>query len=443
MAKFRAWTGGDGTGGADNTNWAQAYQTVAAALAAASAGDLVLVHKTSQEEHGVDTSITIVAGVWVVCVDKDAGEALATMGTGGWIGNSTTSRNLEIGGTGGGFKGVTLRTAGGTSKNFFLNKSDGGHIEYEDCYFWAGNNSAAAAPRFSSQVDVQGYSRVINPTFRFGSTGHSIIAGGRLEVIGGSISSDGSAVTTLVQPSQTGDATGFTGTFRGFDASSASSTATLVGNSNIVPATVTFDRCPLPASYTMLATQSHLNSSSAEVFVLDCASGDIHGVFGYANPLGSIITDTAIRRTSGAAGMSWRIDTTANASTTTPFITPWIHQSGIALGSAITPRLEIALDGSTTPLTNAQVWSEWLAKTTSGSVIATHYSDRCALLAAAANQAAGAGTGAWSGLSGTAWSGKLDTGAAITLAEAGDVSGRIGVATPSITLYADPQPLTA
>jgi len=112
--------------------------------------------------------------------------------------------------------------------------------------------------------------------------------------------------------------------------------------------------------------------------------------------------------------------------------------------SAITPRLELLRDGTVTPYTTAQVWGEFLAKTTAGSTQSTDYDDAQELSdflsgATAANQAAGAGTGSWTGASGTAWSGKVDSGAPITPAELGYLSARVNVAIPSTTLYVDPQ----
>lgn len=442
MAKRRVWSGGDNTGGADNTNWAQASQTWATALLASSAGDIILIHKTHQEEHGVDTQINLVAGVDTVVVDKDAGEALAVMGTDGWIGNSTTSRNLEIGGGGARIKGITLRTAGASSKNFFLNRSDGGHIEYEDLYLWAGNNTSGASPRFSTNADTQGHTRLINPTFRFGSTAHSIIIGGSFECIGGGVSAAGSAVTTLVAPTTTGDTTGTHIVFMGFNASYMNATATLVANSSVLPAKVIFDRCILPATFTPLATQGHANLSSVELFILDCDSADFQGRFGHYTALGFSQSDTTIYLTAGVAGQSWFVETTPAASASTPYRTPRISMFHPGGGSAITPRFEVLREGSTTPYNDDELWAEWTAKIDSGFTLASYFSDRMPMLATPAAQATGAGTGAWTGASGTAWSGKCDSGSAITVAEAGDICGQVCFARPNSVVRVNPQPLT-
>ena len=54
-------------------------------------------------------------------------------------------------------------------------------------------------------------------------------------------------------------------------------------------------------------------------------------------------------------------------------------------------------------------------------------------------QANGAGLGSWTGENATAWSGKIDSGSAVTPAEVGALRGRICVAATSATVYIDPQ----
>ena len=188
----------------------------------------------------------------------------------------------------------------------------------------------------------------------------------------------------------------------------------------------------------MLATQTNLNRSSAEVYVFDCASGDTHGLFGYANAMGSVVSDTGIYFTAGAAAQSWKIVTTANCSFYTPFETPWFGYYNTGT-SAITPYVEILRDGSATAYQDDEVWMDIAAKVTTTSTLATLYSDRMMLLGTAANQDAGAGLGSWTGEGGTAWSGKLALGSSITPAENGHIQARIVVGEPASTVYADPQ----
>jgi len=188
----------------------------------------------------------------------------------------------------------------------------------------------------------------------------------------------------------------------------------------------------------MLATQTHLNFSSAEVVVLDCSSGDTHGLFGYQNAFGSVVSDAGIFVTAGAAAQSWKIVTTANCSYYTPFTTPWLGYYNATL-TAITPYAEILRNLSATAYQDDEVWCEVLAKTTDASTQGTPYSDRMTILGTPANQAAGVGLGSWTGEDATAWSGKVGLNASITPAEVGHISMRFVVGEPSITVYADPQ----
>jgi hypothetical protein len=212
----------------------------------------------------------------------------------------------------------------------------------------------------------------------------------------------------------------------------------LVDNSTSAASTARFFQCKLGASYSMSATQTNTNRSSAEVYVYDCASGDTHGLFGYKNGLGSVVSDTGIYFTSGAAAQSWKVVTTASASLYTPFETPFIDWYNTSL-SALTPYIEILRDGSATAYQDDEVWIDIMAKTAGASPISSLSTDRMTVLGTPADQAAGAGTGSWTGEAGTAWSGKIGLGSSITPAENGHIRARIAVGEPSITVYVDPQ----
>lgn len=435
MATYFLWSGAAGTGsGAD---WTNAFTTYTAALAAATAsGDVIKVHKTHTEELAADTTYTHQNHISVICVDKDASDALATMGATAWIGNSTVNRFVDMLGA---FRvylyGITLRTAGTSGDRIRLAQSDGAHFEYESCYIWQGNTSATDDILVGLN-DLQVFCKLKNSTIRFGNTGQSILMTGRLVMEGCTISADGSAPTELISFAVT-DSAGSTADVIGCDLSHCGSGA-LVANSTTAAGVAWFRQCKLGTSYTMLATQTNLNRSSAEVYVLDCASGDTHGLFGYANAMGSVVSDTGIYFTAGAAAQSWKIVTTANCSFYTPFETPWFGYYNNTL-SAVTPYLEILRDGSTTAYQDDEVWIDVLAKTTSGSTQASLSTDRMTSLGTPANQAAGAGLGSWTGEGGSAWSGKIGLGSSITPAENGHISARIVVGEPSITVYADPQ----
>lgn len=435
MATYFLWSGAAGTGtGAD---WTNAFTTYTAALAVATlAGDVIKVHKTHTEELAADTPYTHQNNIEVICVDKDASDALATMGTGAWIGNSTTNFGIVMGGARRVyFYGITLRTAGTAGDTFSIAGTDGAHFEYESCYFWHGNTNSSGGITVGAQ-DAQVFVKAKNCTFRFNLGSHRINVGGRLFVEGGNLAATGTIPTGGLFIAAVTDPGGAAVDATGFDASYLGSNP-VVGNATTNAFTVRLSQCKLGTSFVLLATQTNLNRSSAEVFAFDCASGDTHGLFAYANPMGSVVSDTGIYFTSGAAAQSWKIVTTANCSYYTPFETPWFGYYNTAT-TAITPYVEILRDGSTTAYQDDEVWLDVMAKTTSGSTQSSLTTDRMTLLGTPANHAAGAGLGSWTGESGTAWSGKMVM-ASLTPAEVGHIQARIVVGEPSITVYADPQ----
>lgn len=429
------------SGANDGSSWTDAFTSLSSAISAATAdGDQIRIHYTSQINISADTTFAFLANVAIISVDKTNSDAPTPMSTGGWIGHSSTSWTITISGAYRlYFSGITLRVAGSGSKVMTIANSDGTDATYEDCYLWLGTSTSGAIITGSSTSGSNHAVTLRNTTVRFGNAAQSINVRGRLTMESGGVSADGSAPSTLMNFTSIN----FEGIVIRFADLSWCGAGTLVSSATGGPVSVTFDRCLLGSGYVAMASQTPANLSAAEVYVLDCASGDTHGLYGYHNALGSVVSDTGITFTAGAsAGQSWRIETTANASFHTPFRTPWI--SGYtASTSALTYRFEVLRDGSSTAYTDAEVWSEWAAKVTSGSTRATMYGDRCGLVATPAAQAAGAGLGSWAGESGTAWSGKVDSGGTITPAEAGDISGRICVGAASATVYVHPEPLAA
>lgn len=439
MATYFVSSAGSNTSPYDT--WAKAATDLQAALTAASSGsDYVVIQKdavpTGDAEAAANKTYTTANSVTIVSATNDGGTSwtASPMGATYWIGNSTTARNIIIDG-GADDKiymyGITLRAVS-TGVIRITNSVSGVQVIGVDCYLWS-----------SSGVIALGYSyahvQLVNPTIRYANVAGGLQISGPVEIEGGSVSSAGSAPTTLVSTSGANNAQLI---WRGGDLSHC--TGTLVGNFTLF-GDYTFDRCKLGSGITTMAAQtSNPTRASAHVTLQDCSSGDTHGIYAYHNALGSMTIDTGIYYTGGAPGnLSWKIVTTANASAAHPFLTPWIAQYTAGGGSAITPRIEILRDGSATAYTDAEVWGEFMAKVTSTSVIATRYSDGVLPWVTGTNQATGAGLGSWTGEGGTAWSGKVDAGTSLTVAEDGDLSGRVAVAVASATLYVHPDILTA
>jgi hypothetical protein len=418
-------------------NWTFATIFYSYALLAANAsGDVIKVHKAHTENFTADTTLTHTTNISVICVDKDASDALATMGTTAWIGNNSTNVSVSMAGA---FRvflyGITLRTAGATADSLFIAGTDGCHFEYESCYFWQGNTGANSTIQIGG-TDAQAFVKAKNCTFRFNLATHRITVTSKLVIEGGELAATGTIPTGGLFIAATTDPAGASVEAIGFDMSYLGANP-IVGNATTNAFTAKFAQCRLGTGFVALATQTNLNRSSAEVYLFDCAVGDTHGFFGYYNPMGSVISDTGIYYTSGAAAQSWKIVTTANCSYYTPFETPWFGYYN-TVTTSIAPYVEILRDGSTTAYQDDEVWLDVTAKVTASSTQATLYTDRMTLLGTPANHAAGAGLGSWTGESGTAWSGKM-VSPSITPAEVGHIQARIVVGEPSITVYADPQ----
>jgi hypothetical protein len=437
----------DGSNTSPYDTWTKACTSFATVLAAASSGtDIIVINKAgvadADEELSADTVWATANSVSIISATKDDTSTAYTpsaMGTDYWLGNSTTNRRVGLGGGADDrvfVYGLTFRTAGSTGDFMGLNYSNAADTVWSNCYFWHGNTDTGSHIQVGYGNSQAPYNEFEDCTFVFGSTSQTIQVTGVAEFYNCNFAPTGQLPTSLLTPYDHFRSA----LFSGCDLSALAS-KTLVPN-NVWTGKVVLERCKLASSMTILASQtSNPTRYSPQVYVHDCNSGDTHLQFGYYDALGTIISETGIYYTSGAAAQSWKIVTTANTSFYMPFETPWIdlYHAGT---SAITPYFEIVRSGSATAYQNDEIWAEFTAKTTSGSTKASAVtSDRKDIDGgtAAADQAAGAGTGSWTGENATSWSGKIDSGSALTPAETGYIRGRICVGEPSITVYVDPQ----
>lgn len=438
-----------GAGGSDannGTTWALRKATFAGAIAATTAdGDLIVVDAAAPPADVTGTTTWTFTRHCSVIASTNSGTSTitpTTMGTGTWLG-SASSFGLTINGA---FKvyfyGITFRNGGTTSATISVNTSDGGHFEFESCYFWLGTTNTASRLAFSAVSTTQSsFTYLKNTTLRFGSTSQGIQAVGDFEMIGGGVSSSGSAPSTFIlSQGQTQSIS-----FVGVDLSHI--TGTLVGSNATGAVTHRFTQCRFGSGVVVLATQTPANKSSAKAYVFDCDSGDAHGLFGYYDAFGSIVSNTGTYVTSGASAQSWQITTTANCSFTTPFVTPWInlYSSG---ASATTYKLELLRNnGTASAYDDASVWGEFSVKDNSGFTNSDVFTDRQALVDWAAGTAGstsgrtGIGTGSWTiGSSNSPASFIVDSGTTITQAEAGHIRARVAVGATSVSnLFLDPQ----
>jgi hypothetical protein len=204
-------------------------------------------------------------------------------------------------------------------------------------------------------------------------------------------------------------------------------------------ASVRFIACKLPTSYVVLATSSN-TLADHEVFVNGCFTASQRDIFAYANGLGSVVTDDAIKVSAGVADRSWKITTNANVSPLAPFRTPWLDYYN-TVNTSISPYLEILRNNdSTSAYDDDEVWAEVGYKETSSSDALTYINDGMALLGSPTAQAnSSLGAGDWAAESGSCWFGKL--GVTLTAAEDGYMRVRVcvGIAITGGNLHIDPQ----
>lgn len=374
-------------------------------------GDTLLVHYTSQEaSNNYALALAPTADrCRIISVDKDSSEVYTPMGTSGYLGNglaisaAPSASELRI-------EGLTLRSSSTSgSAGVLLGTVDNGQLIGKDLRLELSTNSSNQSITIASAADVRSNVSITGLTISRNGASQIVRLGARVRIYGGATAGTG-AVTTVFTTATSNDSTGVDALIVGMDLTggATSSTATLVTDSGVVPAKVTLAGCILPSSYAVLSGAGNLNESGVEVLLTNCKAGSTSGIHLYANALGSMQTNTTI--THDGESYSWKIDANASASRAVPFRAPWIWGQ-VDTGASITPRFEILRNDSTSALTDAQVWCEQGAEVTASSPIKTFDSSEAAYSSSGSNIATGAGTSAWAGESGTAWSGKVDCGA--------------------------------
>lgn len=456
MANYFVRSGGGNT--PPYGNWTDAATSLTTAIAAATVnGDRVIIQydavPSGDAEVTVDTTYTLAANIAIISASNDGGTSFTptAMGTTYWIGNSTTNRTITFAGAFSvSFYGITVRNAGTAADSLYLCDSDGADYRFDTCYFWHGNtNTTATAGIFlgSASTNRQKFLLFHNCTFRFGATAQRAVVAGNVQIIGGSISSAGSSPSNLFNTVNAYSPVVVV--CEGFDMSHLGSNS-IIGDHTTIGIEYRFYNCKLGTSYSILASQTVANKSSAYAYVYNCASGDKHSVFEYHDSFGSLVTidttdatpiycSTNGAKFDGTNGFSWKIVTTGNCSYYTPFVTPWFgkYHDGT---SAITPRIECMRDNSSGAVwQDDEVWGEFSYQGATGYPIASFVNDRKALTAGAVDQdSSSLGASDWVGETGTPGFFKLNPSSTITPAEIGHLMGRVCVGEPSITVYVDP-----
>lgn len=420
--------------------WAKAATTFANVITGSANGDILVIDADNPPTPVTGLTLwTFVANCSVVASTNSGTTTVTpTVMTSAYLGSSVSGASITLQAA---FKvyfyGVRVSAeAAGSRTDVTLNLTDGGHFEFEDCTIRLNATTASIFNVGGASAGRNTYTKFKNCTYLFNSTGSNLALCSGVDFIGGTMAPTGAAPTSLISGTLNTTYVRFVGT------NLSAITGTLVASQSGSTVIFEFAQCRFGAGVTVMATQSPANKSSAQVSVFDCSSGSTNGLIGYYDAFGSVTSDTGIYLTAGASAQSWKVVTTANCSFGTPFVTPWVNVYNTSTAT-ITPYLEILRNGSTTPYTNAQVWGEFSVKDNSGFTNSDTFDDRQPLAAWAAgtagtSQPTGAGTGAWTGGT-TPWSGKVDSGVAVTPAEPGHIRARVMVGAPSITVYVDPQ----
>jgi hypothetical protein len=427
------WSGAVGTN--DGSSWTDAFASISNALTGASPTDVIAVasdHNRS-DPFSVTYSGPTSPGLQIISVNRttntyEPGAEEAITGT--------VVMNFQRFAH---FRGVTFRgsaSTGSSTANINIGNSQVTHgLVFEDCLFDSRSTMAVTgiligpvANANNQEVDIQ----FVGTSFRWlnNTTGTRLrLQQGRITFIGCALGAGAGTVANLIS-ARNGVCSEVT--FIGCNWSGSTWTnlvEPLAGSHEY-----RFHDCMLRDDWNLLSSTP--NPGGVTVTLTDCRTESGTQIpYQYHDALGSLVLDTAQRRTASPANAAWVITTTANATPFQPFRSPWIstYHDG---ETPITPWLEcLRNDGTGTAPTDLDVRAEVSARTTVPALL----TDGAPPLAAPVAQAAGVGTSAWTIPSpNTPVSYKIDSGAALTPAFAGDLMMRVAVGTPSISVIVDP-----
>lgn len=411
---------------------ADAHETftvaVVGAMAVAVAGDVLKVRNTHNETSGVGA-----AGARTIVFPATPGlQILSVAFDGSGTGALTAGATIDVGAANSaltltsGFVYVNGVTFGsGTNNNNACDINFGNSnaaaivMFFDNCTI--DMNSVATGAQFAIGSNTGGAATLINITcinctYIGGSSASIFVKAGTIYLRNFTLT--GTAPTTVFDLAGADKGLDLT-----VDASDLSGVAytNLVSAAGVRPGLALFRNNKFRAS-TSLTTGAFAGPGSYSVVAVDCNSGDVQYQYLKESYEGTIVTSDSIYQSASNGTKSFSLLGAGNANTTFVHTLNFPEFAGFfSAGTAIEPVIECTNDG--TVFSNAQLWVERLAKTTSGVPLGTwNISDRVAnILTTGTDQANSTAT--WTGTGGFTYEvgQKLEPGS-FTPAEEGEVT---------------------
>jgi len=421
--------------------WAKAATALLTATAAMAAGDITYIDSALATTITTSTIFNINGTAanpgYVISTNDTVNMPPTTVAFGAKIDASATSLVVLTFQGNAVMCGMNIQGGGSTGAgNIIVANSGGYNYLFDTCTLQLNNTNINSRIVFGQTGGYNSSVKTVNCTIKLGnSASQAIRKFSRWDDIGSTFFHNTTQPTNLIDGTSQGNAT--------FQGSDFSDITTIIfpdsGNTN----EYFLNQCKLASGVALVGT---LAGDMITVWMNDCAFGDVQYSFGHYNYYGNTISTVAIYE-NDADGAAYKIDDTKigwritglHGTYATPYRSPWVdvYNEGVA---AVTPRFEIAREGSATAYNNDVAWAEFCIKETAMVTLSTFdSSSKRGIVAAAAAQANSSKTITnWTGLGATYWLGILQPAAAVTPATIGHVRGRICVAGAN-TVYVNPK----
>lgn len=430
-------------GAATGADWANAYTTLAVALAGLAAGDDLWVAHDHAETTAAAITLTspgtFAAPCRIFCVNRGGSvpPVSADLATTATVATTGSNSHMTFAGASY-YYGITFNVADGANRGDFRVQTILFAI-LESCNIVLNNTNTASVITVGSNGSNGGQViQFVNTTVKFGSVSQSVSqasGGGRFvwTKTVSAISGAGSVPTSLITFSST---RGASCSMIGVDVSALGSGKNIVSWADSSNSVIRLEGCKLGASVTPLTGTT---SPGLQFWMINSDSADTNYRYHKQTYQGTITQETTIVRTGGATDgttpISRKMVSTANTKFYAPLESDPIAFWNETVGSSITVTVPVITDNVT--LTDREAWVEVEYLGTSGFPLSLKASDAAAdPLAVAANQATDSSS-TWT-TTGLTTPVKQSLSISFTPQEKGLVRARVMLAKASTTMYYDP-----